>query len=110
VNYFLIRSGSSYYSIPAGATEADLAGIVPTDQAGVSANCAAHVAATSAATPYTTDVSNIDLSDFNLGVSGTPVKYLMSNISSGPSSVIKEAYRNAHYAFVQSASRRFRQE
>ncbi len=78
-NYFLIRSGSNYYCIPAGATETDLGGIVPTNQDGVSADCAAYVADVSAATPYdsNTEVPNIDLSDFNHGVSGTPVNYLM---------------------------------
>ncbi len=78
-NYFLIRSGSNYYCISAVATETDLGGIIPTDQAGVSSNCAAYVAAVSAATAYdsTTDVPNIDLSDFNHGVGGTPVKYTM---------------------------------
>jgi len=79
-NYFLIRSGSNYYCLPAGATETDLVNIIPTDQAGAGAtNCADYVSAVSAATPYDagTDMPNIDLSDFNNGVAGTPFKYLM---------------------------------
>jgi hypothetical protein len=78
-NYFLLRSGSDYYCIPAGATETDLAGMTPTDLAGVSADCAGYKDAVSAMTPYdvSTDLPNIDLSDFNDGVSGTPVNYLM---------------------------------
>lgn len=78
-NYFLMRSGSQYYCLPAGATETDLAAITPTDLANVSANCEQYKADVGAATPYDvgTDLPNIDLSDFNLGVGGTPVQYQM---------------------------------
>ena len=78
-NYFLIRNGTDYYCLPAGATETDLAAIAPTDLANVSANCESYKTAVSTMTPYdiSTDVPNIDLSDFNHGVAGTPVHYQM---------------------------------
>ena len=78
-NYFLFRSGEAYYCIPAEATEADLATLVPTDLANVPAEGAAYKDAVSLATPFDvgTDLPNIDLSDFGLGVAGTPVPYLM---------------------------------
>jgi hypothetical protein len=78
-NYFLFRSGDAYYCLPAEATEADLAAIVPTDLANVPAEGAAYKDAVSAAVQYdvNTDLPNIDLSDFNQGVAGTPVSYLM---------------------------------
>jgi hypothetical protein len=78
-NYFLFRSGDAYYCLPAEATEADLAAIVPTDLANVPTEGAAYKDAVSAAVQYdvNTDLPNIDLSDFNLGVAGTPVSYLM---------------------------------
>jgi hypothetical protein len=78
-NFFLMRSGSNYYCLPAGATETDLAAITPTTYANVSANCASYKADVSAATPYDagTDLPPIDLSDFNDGVTGTPVHYQM---------------------------------
>ena len=78
-NYFLIRNGSDYYCLPAGATEDDLGVVTKTDVAGVDANCASYTADVSAATPYdvNTDLPKIDLSDFNLGVNGTPVHYQM---------------------------------
>ncbi len=78
-NWFLFRCGTSYYCIPAEATEADLAAAVATDLAGVPAEGAAYKDALSAATPYdiATDLPSLDLSDFNGGVAGTPVQYLM---------------------------------
>ncbi len=78
-NWFLFRCGSAYYCIPADATEADLAALVPTDLANVPAGGAAYKDAVSAAVPYdlATDLPAIDLSDFNGGVAGTPVSYLM---------------------------------
>lgn len=78
-NYFLFRNGDNYYSVPADATEADLASVTPTDLAGVPASCAGYAADVSAMTPYdtATDLPAIDLSDFDGGVAGTPVRYLM---------------------------------
>lgn len=80
-NYFLMRSGNSYYCIPAGATETTLGTITPTDLANVSSNCAAYKDWVSNPTTtfydLVTDVPNADLSDFDHGKSGTPVKYLM---------------------------------
>ncbi|OGW33351.1 MAG: hypothetical protein A2X58_11425 [Nitrospirae bacterium GWC2_56_14] len=79
-NYFLIRDGSNYFCIPAGATETDLAGMQPMNQtdANASPNCGVYATAVTAMTSYTgADLPNIDLSDFNNGVRGTPVNYLM---------------------------------
>ncbi len=78
-NYFLFRCGDNYYSVPADATEADLASLTPTDLAGIAAECAAYADAVSGMTPYDveTDLPALDLSDFDGGVSGTPVHYLM---------------------------------
>lgn len=78
-NYFLFRCGENYYSVPADATEADLASITPTDLAGVPATCASYATAVAAMVPYDveTDLPAIDLSDFDGGVAGTPVRYLM---------------------------------
>lgn len=78
-NYFLFRNGNDYYCLAAGATETDLATTTPTDFDGVSVNCASYKEAVRDATPYdlTTDLPKVDLSDFNGGVGGTPVKYLM---------------------------------
>ena len=79
--YFLIRHGADYYCLPAGATAADLMSITSTTQANVSANCSAYVAGVDALTAYDTgnaaEIPNLDLSSFNFGVAGTPVKYLM---------------------------------
>lgn len=78
-NYFLFRCGEAYYCIPAEATEADLAALVPTDLANVPAEGAAYKDAVSAAVPYDPvgDLPAIDLSDFGGGVAGTPISYLM---------------------------------
>ena len=79
--YFLMKHGADYYCLPAGATEDDLRNIAPTDQAGVSSNCTGYVAGVDLLTPYDVnnpaDVPNIDLTDFNHGVGGTPYHYLM---------------------------------
>jgi len=75
-NYFLIKSGANYYCIPAGATETTLASKMPS--ATVDPNCAAYETDVTSASAYAgADLPNIDLSGFNNGVSGTPVKYLM---------------------------------
>jgi hypothetical protein len=78
-NYFLFRNGNDYYCLPAGATESDLAAIASTDLDHVSANCDSYKTAVSSAVPYdpSTDLPKIDLSDFDQGVGGTPVHYLM---------------------------------
>lgn len=78
-NFFLMRSGSDYYCIPAGATETTIGTITPTALSDVSSDCAAYTAWVSAATPYdpATDVPKIDLTDFDHGVHGSPVKYEM---------------------------------
>lgn len=78
-NHFLFRCGDAYYCIPAEATEADLAAITPTDLANVPAEGAAYKDDVSAAVPFdvNTDLPSIDLSDFDLGVGGTPFSYLM---------------------------------
>ena len=78
-NYFLLRHGAQYYCLAAGATEADLSSAVPTDQAGVSGECTGYLSGVDALTPFDedTEVPRIDLSDFDLGVAGTPVNYLM---------------------------------
>jgi hypothetical protein len=78
-NWFLFRCGEAFYCIPADATEADLAAIVPTDLANVPAEGAAYKDAVAAAVPYdvATDLPAVDLSNFNGGVAGTPVSYLM---------------------------------
>lgn len=78
-NWFLFRSGDAYYCIPAEAGEADLMAVVPTDLAGVPAEGAAYKDAVAAMEPYDvgTDLPDIGLGDFNGGVAGTPVAYLM---------------------------------
>lgn len=80
-NYFLMRNGLNYYCVPAGATESTLSSMTSTTQGGVSANCSAYVADVAAMVPFdVTDFSQVprlDLSSFNLGVAGTPRKYLM---------------------------------
>lgn len=78
-NHFLFRSGDQYYAIAAGASEDDLAAITPTTLAAVPDVCADYADAVSQATPYDldTDLPALDLSDFDGGVAGTPVKYLM---------------------------------
>lgn len=79
--YFLIRNGTDYYCLPAGATETDLMSITPTPEVGVSTDCSGYVAGVKAITPYDTGnpahIPDIDLSSFDLGVGGTPFKYLM---------------------------------
>ena len=79
--YFLMKNGANYYCLPAGATESTLISVASTTEGGVSANCTVYVTGVKALTPFdpntTTDMPNIDLSGFDLGVSGTPVKYLM---------------------------------
>ncbi len=77
--YFLIKSGTSYYCIPAGSDETALAAITSTTAANISANCAEFKTAVDALVPYNymTDVPKIDLTDFDHAVAGTPVKYLM---------------------------------
>ncbi len=81
-NYFLMKNGTNYYCLPAGATETDLISIVTTTQAGVSANCSSYVAGVDALTQYNvSDPAHLpnynNLTSFDLGVTGTPVKYLM---------------------------------
>src|SRR5574340_459730 len=78
-NYFLLRSGTQYYCLPADATEADVASAASTGAGTVDANCAAYEPDVTALVPYdaVTDVPAIDLSSFNDGVGGTPYKYLM---------------------------------
>ncbi|MEK6744054.1 MAG: hypothetical protein AABZ15_10600 [Nitrospirota bacterium] len=79
--YFLMRDGANYYCLPAGATETDLRSIAPTVVGDVSVNCTTYVAAVAALTQYdvtnAAHMPNLDLSSFDLGVAGTPKKYLM---------------------------------
>ncbi|HPF70382.1 MAG TPA: hypothetical protein PLQ13_06915 [Candidatus Krumholzibacteria bacterium] len=78
-NHFLFRCGDAYYSVPAEATEDDLAALTPTDLAGVPDVCAAYKEAVSAMTPFdvNTDLPSVDLGDFDHGAAGTPVRYLL---------------------------------
>jgi hypothetical protein len=81
--YFLVKNGVDYYCIPAGAADADLMSITPTTQPAVSPNCTAYVAGVDALVPYdvnnAAEIPNIDLSSFDLGVAGSPVKYLIGS-------------------------------
>jgi hypothetical protein len=78
-----MRNGANYYCLPAGATEADLMSITPTNQTVANTGaCSIYVADVAALNPYTVSdpaqiPSYVDLSSFNLGVGGTPVHYLM---------------------------------
>lgn len=78
-NWFLFRCGSAYYCIPAEATEAELMAVVATDLANVPAEGAAYKDAVAAAEPFDVgvDLPAVDLGDFNGGVAGSPVQYLM---------------------------------
>jgi hypothetical protein len=78
-NWFLFRHGDTYYCIPADADEYELMTTVATDLANVPAAGAAYKDAVSALEPYdvATDLPGIDLGDFDGGVAGTPVAYLM---------------------------------
>ena len=81
--YFLMRNGADYYCLPAGATETELRSIAPASSGSVDANCAGYVAGVDTLHTAKYDpanaahMPNLDLSSFNLGKAGTPVKYLM---------------------------------
>jgi hypothetical protein len=77
-NYFLIRGGAGYYCLPAGATESDLAVTVASDEAAASASsCSGYVADVKALAEYVASDVPGSFADFDGGVAGTPVKYLM---------------------------------
>jgi hypothetical protein len=87
--HFLIKydnvGTAQYYCLQAGATEDDLRNATYTNQTDALAGaCNTYVAIVDALTPYdvndATQIPNIDLSSFDLGVTGTPVKYLMFSL------------------------------
>lgn len=59
-SYFLIKSGTNYYCIAAGATENDLAAISPVAGGSLSSNCTAYKAAVDALTAYDSATAQVN--------------------------------------------------
>lgn len=85
-NYFLFRSGTNYYCIPATASEADIAALSATNYTAAAAgNCSAYASDVQGMVPFTSnDVPSVDYSapTFSGGVAGTkdgttPLSYMM---------------------------------